>query len=358
LLDERLPGLDHEAFPTWVAPDQRAGHQERYSDRNREQKDVFDDNLSALALTEARFAVSLSRWKRTTAILRRMIQTAASNLSGDSSRASGAAGSDFNQSQNSGQFRMPSWGKAAIFFAVIALASVGYITNAFFQKPAPIQITGIESDAEEIAKREPVQDFILTDAEGKQKKLSEYRGNVVILSFWASWCTPCLVELPTFGEIEKRLHDKGLRVLAINVDEGDEGKTFAKDMWAKKQFTFPSYFDGTKTIAQQFDVEALPSNFVIDRQGRVAFSGFGANDWANPQTVEFIESLLAESATADAPPVEAANAAAPGAAAGAAPDYVPGAAPKTGNSTNAPAGVPAGATAGVLKPAAGVPATK
>ena len=202
---------------------------------------------------------------------------------------------------------MPSWGKAAIFLAVVALASVGYFTNAFFQKPAPLQASGSESDPDEIAKREPVPDFILTDAEGKQKKLSEYRGNVVILSFWASWCTPCLVELPTFAEIEKRLHDKGLRVVAINVDEGDDGKTFAKDMWAKKSFTFPSFFDTSKTIAQQFDVEALPSNFVIDRLGRVAFSGFGANDWSNPQTVEFIESLLAEPSepAAQASPVEA-----------------------------------------------------
>lgn len=155
-------------------------------------------------------------------------------------------------------------------------------------------MSGSELDPDEITKRPPVQDFILTDADGKLKKLSEFRGNVVILSFWASWCTPCLVELPTFAEIEKRLHAKGLRVLAVNVDEGNEGKTFAKDFWKKKDFSFPSFFDSSKQIAQIFDVEALPSNFVIDREGRIAFSGFGANDWSNPQTVEFIENLLAE----------------------------------------------------------------
>jgi thiol-disulfide isomerase/thioredoxin len=152
----------------------------------------------------------------------------------------------------------------------------------------------VESDPEEIAKRPQVTDFILTDAEGKQKKLSDFRGNVVILSFWASWCTPCLVELPTFGEIEKRYNARGLRVIAVNVDEGDVGKTFAKDYWAKEKFTFGSYFDDGKKLSQQFDVEMLPSNFVIDRQGRLAFSGFGANDWSNPQTKDFVESLLQE----------------------------------------------------------------
>jgi len=152
----------------------------------------------------------------------------------------------------------------------------------------------IESDPEEIAKRPQVTDFILTDSEGKQKKLSDFRGNVVILSFWASWCTPCLVELPTFAEIEKRYNGRGLRVIAVNVDEGDVGKTFAKDYWTKEKFTFGSYFDDGKKLSQQFDVEMLPSNFVIDRQGRLAFSGFGANDWSNPQTKDFVESLLQE----------------------------------------------------------------
>lgn len=183
----------------------------------------------------------------------------------------------------------------------MAFASIGYFTTHLF-RPAPSTTIGVvEADPEEIAKRKALPDFILTDAEGKQKKLSDYRGNVVILSFWASWCGACLIELPTFAEIEKRLGEKGLRVMAVNVDEGDEGKVFARDFWAKKKFAFPSFFDGQKALAQQFDVEMLPSNFVIDRRGRLAFSGFGANDWTNPQTVEFLESLLLEKANEPEP---------------------------------------------------------
>lgn len=215
--------------------------------------------------------------------------------------------------QFSGQFRLPGWAKAALLLAVIALSSVGYFAHSpdslnhlglpFTQGAAPNQPSTVmvDADEEDAATRAPVRDFILTDAEGKQKRLSDYRGSVVILSFWASWCTPCLVELPTFGEIERKLHEKGLHVLAVNVDEGDEGKTFAKDFWAKNKFQFPSFFDSGKTIAQQFEVEALPSNFVIDRQGRMAFSGFGANDWSNPETIDFIGQLLDEPATAQNP---------------------------------------------------------
>lgn len=151
-----------------------------------------------------------------------------------------------------------------------------------------------ETDPEEIAQRPALTDFILTDAEGKQKKLSDFRGKVVILSFWASWCAPCLVELPTFAEIERKYSSHGLRVVAVNVDEGDDGVNVAKDFWAKEAFTFPNFFDRQKELAHKFDVEMLPSNFVIDKHGRLAFSSFGANDWSGTQTAEFLENLMAE----------------------------------------------------------------
>ncbi len=177
---------------------------------------------------------------------------------------------------------------------MIALASIGYFNGGIFKKPTPLLPASQEADPEELSKRKTIPDISLTEADGKQKKLADYRGNVVILSFWASWCAPCLVELPTFAELEKRFLDMGLRVLAVNVDEGDTGKTFAKDFWTKKAFAFPSFFDPQKTVAGQFEVDMLPSTFVIDRQGRVAFSGFGANDWSSPQTLEILENILAE----------------------------------------------------------------
>jgi peroxiredoxin len=190
---------------------------------------------------------------------------------------------------------LPGWLTAALLIGVVALASVGYISSKFGVPPDAVAPTGVvEPDPTEVAKRTPIQDFTLTDASGGQKKLSEMKGEVIILSFWASWCTPCLVELPTFAEIQKKFRDRGLRVVAVNVDEGDEGKNFARDFWAKRQFPFPTYFDTQKNLAQQFEVDMLPSNFVIDRQGRLVFSSFGANNWSNNQTLDFLEGLLQE----------------------------------------------------------------
>lgn len=180
-----------------------------------------------------------------------------------------------------------------IAIALVAVAAMGYYANQK-RNAAIITAPTVESDPGEIAKRTPVQDFILTDENGGQKKLSEYRGNVVILSFWASWCAPCLEELPTFAQLEKRLAPRGLRVLPVNVEEGDDGKTFAKKFWAAQKFELPSFFDTTKSVASRFQIDMLPANFVIDREGRLAFSSFGANDWTNPETVEFLEGLILE----------------------------------------------------------------
>lgn len=200
------------------------------------------------------------------------------------------------QNEPSSQPQRPLTARLTLaFVALAAVASIGYVAAKFTQQPGPMGLAGAETDPEELAKRAPVADFILTDAEGKQKKLSELKGQVVILSFWASWCGPCLVELPTFGELSRKYGEHGLQILAVNVDEGNDGRIFAKDFWQKHQFPFPSYFDTNKTLAQQFEVDMLPSNFVLDRQGRMVFSGFGANDWTSSENIEFIEGLLQES---------------------------------------------------------------
>jgi peroxiredoxin len=203
--------------------------------------------------------------------------------------------SESYQASQENQMRFPTWLKVVLLVAAVALGSVGYMTNKWGKRNSPATIGTQEADAPaDIAKRQALADFSLTDADGVKKKLSDFKGSVVILSFWASWCTPCLIELPTFADIQRKFQDRGLKVLAVNVDEGDEGKTFAHDFWQKKSFPFPTYFDLDKSLAQLFQVDILPSNFVIDRQGRLVFSGFGANDWSSAQTTGVIETLLNE----------------------------------------------------------------
>ncbi|HVK62344.1 MAG TPA: TlpA disulfide reductase family protein, partial [Bdellovibrionales bacterium] len=131
--------------------------------------------------------------------------------------------------------QFPNWFKITLVVVVAVLIGSAYLAQRFglgLSAPEKMEAAAVES-------REAVPDFILTDADGKQKHLSEYHGDVVILSFWASWCGPCLVELPTFAEIEKQYGDRGLRVVPVNVEEGKVGLEFAKGFWAKNGFKFP-----------------------------------------------------------------------------------------------------------------------
>jgi len=221
-----------------------------------------------------------------------------SQTSGQSSGQSSKPGlptRDFDQfSKAASGLGLPMWSKAILVLAAVILAGVGFIQSSFWHKADNSKPVLAELDPNELAQRPIVKDFTITDDSGKAVKFSSFKGQVVILSFWASWCTPCLMELPTFADLQKKFEKRGFKVITVNIDDGEEGKKFAKDFWNKNQFPFASFFDPSKLASQQFEVEMLPSNFVIDRQGRQVFSSFGSNDWSTQTTMDTIEGLLQE----------------------------------------------------------------
>ena len=112
----------------------------------------------------------------------------------------------------------------------------------------------------------PAEDFRLTDLEGKQQSLSQYRGKVVLVNFWATWCKPCTTEMPAMQATYDKLRDKGLVVLAINELEDD-----VKVREHIKQYghTFPVLMDRDNKVANQFGVFGLPVSVFIDEKGVV-----------------------------------------------------------------------------------------
>ena len=111
-----------------------------------------------------------------------------------------------------------------------------------------------------------VEDFQLTDLDGHQQSLSQYRGKIVLLNFWATWCKPCTTEMPAMQASFDKLRDKGFVVLAINELEDD-----AKVREHIKAYghTFPVLMDRDNKVANQFGVFGLPVSVFIDQQGRV-----------------------------------------------------------------------------------------
>ena len=110
------------------------------------------------------------------------------------------------------------------------------------------------------------EDFRLVDLEGKQQSLGQYRGRVVLLNFWATWCKPCTTEMPAMQAMYDKLRDKGFVVLAVNELE-DEAKV--RDHIKQHGHTFPVLMDRDNKVANQFGVFGLPVSVFIDEKGVV-----------------------------------------------------------------------------------------
>ena len=121
--------------------------------------------------------------------------------------------------------------------------------------------------------RKIAPDFDLKDADGKTVRLSDYKGKVVLLNFWATWCGPCKIEIPWFIEFERKLKDKGFAVIGVSMDE--EGWTVVKPFVADLAINY-RIVTGTDSLATLYGgVEALPTTFLIDRDGKIASTHVG-----------------------------------------------------------------------------------
>src|SRR5438067_2023351 len=116
--------------------------------------------------------------------------------------------------------------------------------------------------------RKHAPDFALKDANGQVVHLADYKGKVVLLDFWATWCGPCVIEIPWFTEFERKYKDRGFEVVGVSMD--DDGWKAITPFVAKKKMNYRVLLGDDKTGDQFGGLEALPTTFVIDRGGRIA----------------------------------------------------------------------------------------
>ena len=115
--------------------------------------------------------------------------------------------------------------------------------------------------------RKPAPEFTLQDSSGKTVRLADYRGKVVLLDFWATWCHGCKLEIPWFSEFEKSYGARGLAVVGVAMDDG--GWKVVKPFLAETRVPYRMVL-GDDGLAKRYGIGSLPDTFLIDRQGRVA----------------------------------------------------------------------------------------
>ena len=128
-------------------------------------------------------------------------------------------------------------------------------------------------------------------ATGDSVTLASYRGEVVLLNIWATWCVPCRVEMPSMQRLNDSLAPEGLRIVAVSIDESDSSAVTAFGRELGLRFTM--LHDRSRAIERIYQTTGVPESFVIDRDGRIVKKVNGAHEWDSPADKEMFRRLLA-----------------------------------------------------------------
>ena len=179
--------------------------------------------------------------------------------------------------------------KKAVLIGIIAvLAAIGFL---FFYGQNSGQRVKI------IREGDRAPEFRLLSLDGKSISMSSYRGKVVMVHFWATWCPPCVEELPTLERLYRSSFGKDLEILAVSVDEGGAGAV--GQFMQKNRFALPVLLNPDQSVSRRYGTLKFPETYLIDREGIVRRKVIGAADWMSPEAQKAIQAILERKQTAD-----------------------------------------------------------
>ncbi len=138
---------------------------------------------------------------------------------------------------------------------------------------------------------QPLADFALPDLQGRSVQLSALRGKVVFINVWATWCQPCIDEMPTIQRLYEQLHGRGLEVITVSLDP--LGEQVISPFMHRYQLTFPVLLDTKSDVEKLYGTTGVPESFIVDKHGLLVEKVVGPRDWSHPQRLTIFERLLA-----------------------------------------------------------------
>jgi thiol-disulfide isomerase/thioredoxin len=178
------------------------------------------------------------------------------------------------------------WSRAVGWLLLLVLAAGGHAAE---DKPAELERVRL-GEFIPASPPQPAPEISFVDLTGNTVSLSEFTGKIVLVNLWATWCEPCLREMPSLERLQLRLGDK-ITVVAVSEDRGGSKavEPFIDKLGLK---SIKTYLDPKSTAERAFKVQGLPTSFLIDRQGKILGSVEGAAEWDGPKLLETLKSFL------------------------------------------------------------------
>ena len=162
---------------------------------------------------------------------------------------------------------------------ILASIAAATIFLAFYSRPAaPVRVGG------------PAPDFTLPKLDGGDVSLKDYRGRVVVVNFWATWCPPCVEEMPSLVAFAEQMEPSGVTVLGVSVDH-DAGAL--RQFVAKYGVKYPIAQDMQQRVSAQFGTFKYPETYIIDKNGMISEKLIGVVNWQDPRTISLVRNIAA-----------------------------------------------------------------
>jgi thiol-disulfide isomerase/thioredoxin len=175
-----------------------------------------------------------------------------------------------------------------LMFLLAAVFSCCGAVNAQTGSKPPVDYTVI-SRLQELKDLGPAPDFTLLNPDGRKVSLKDFRGKVVFLNFWATWCESCREEMPSMERLYREFNGKGLEIIAVNVKEK---RPDALAFYRKLQLTYPVVLDSEGDVGLLYGAFGLPVTYLIDRKGTLLARLWGPADWYSPAARNLIKALV------------------------------------------------------------------
>ena len=178
-----------------------------------------------------------------------------------------------------------------VILPVVVIVAVAVGALSYLKKQAGVQSK--HSATGMVAKEgSTLEDVEVTPFQGQKRRLSSFKGKIFIMNFWASWCSACVLEMPSIVRLWHEFRTEGLEVLAVNVDENPSA--VVPRLTKKLEMDFPVLVDPENSLADIFDVHAIPTTVIFDKNRKILLIDSGERDWNSSEVKEQVKRWLSE----------------------------------------------------------------